>query len=224
MTRRLDHGVWTRRLDSNLETKLVSADYQLIRRRLGTKLVNEAERGTLLRLETRWRQGWRQEERSWRRGRTQVEPHRQKTQARPRQPRLQLGWTRLEHQAAFEVSLRQQASRSVCSIPSSPSTAAIRTACSPQGWTRSTPGEQCRTQVPTSAGSGDLLPTLDEETAPPLVQDQRAAFLCLRQCYTVLVIVVTNYLIPEQTMLATKPTIKCLMSIDSLLHHLLLAL
>ena len=46
-------------------------------------------------------------------------------------------------------------------------------------------GEQCRTQVPTSAGSGDLQPTLGEETAPSLVQDQCAALLCNWQCYKV---------------------------------------
>ena len=41
-------------------------------------------------------------------------------------------------------------------------------------------GEHRRTQAKTSAGSGDLQPPLGEETAPPLVQDQCAAFLlCL---------------------------------------------
>ena len=62
----------------------------------------------------------------------------------------------------------------------------------PQGWTTSTPGEQCRTQVPTQAGSGDLFPKLGEETAPPLVQDQRAASRRSWQCYKVLVIVETK--------------------------------
>ena len=62
----------------------------------------------------------------------------------------------------------------------------------PQGWTTSTPGEQCRTQVPTQAGSGDLFPKLGEETAPSLVQDQRAASRRSWQCYKVLVIVETK--------------------------------
>ena len=62
----------------------------------------------------------------------------------------------------------------------------------PQGWTTSTPGEQCRTQVPTSAGCGDLRPKLGEETAPSLVQDQRAASRRSWQCYKVLVIVETK--------------------------------
>ena len=62
----------------------------------------------------------------------------------------------------------------------------------PQGWTTPTPGEQCRTQVPTSAGCGDLRPKLGEETAPPLVQDQRAASRRSWQCYKVLVIVETK--------------------------------
>ena len=88
----------------------------------------------------------------------------------------------------------------------------------PQGWTPSTPGEQCRTQVPTSAGSGDLLPKLGEETAPPLVQDQRAASRRAWQCYTVLVIVVTKPLwysagLDDEfslEVLATKPATKFL--------------
>ena len=53
-------------------------------------------------------------------------------------------------------------------------------------------GEQCRTQVPISAGSGDLRPTLDEENAPPLVQEQRAASRRSWQRYKVLVIVETK--------------------------------
>ena len=82
----------------------------------------------------------------------------------------------------------------------------------PQDWTTSTPGEQCRTQVPVSAGSGDLRPTLDEEIAPPLVQDQCAVFHCNQQRYTVLVNVVTEFLVTWCTtkFLATLPTIKCL--------------
>ena len=88
----------------------------------------------------------------------------------------------------------------------------------PQGWTPSTPGEQCRTQVPTLAGSGDLLPKLGEETAPPLVQDQRAASRRSWQCYKVLVIVVTKPLWYSAGLddefsfeaLATKPTTKFL--------------
>ena len=88
----------------------------------------------------------------------------------------------------------------------------------PQGWTPSTPGEQCRTQVPTLAGSGDLLPKLGEETAPPLVQDQRAASRRAWQCYTVLVIVVTKPLWYSAGLddefsleaLATKPATKFL--------------
>ena len=67
-----------------------------------------------------------------------------------------------------------------------------RPSACPQGWTTSTPGEQCRTQVPTQAGSGDLFPKLGEETAPPLVQDQRAASRRSWQRYKVLVIVVTK--------------------------------
>jgi len=88
----------------------------------------------------------------------------------------------------------------------------------PQGWTTPTPGEQCRTQVPTSAGCGDLRPKLGEETAPPLVQDQRVASRRSWQCYTILVIVVTkpfwnsvdddNELSLE--VLATKPATKFL--------------
>ena len=62
----------------------------------------------------------------------------------------------------------------------------------PQGWTTSAPGEQCRTQVPTQAGSGDLFPKLGEETAPSLVQDQRAASRRSWQRYKVLVIVETK--------------------------------
>ena len=88
----------------------------------------------------------------------------------------------------------------------------------PQGWTTSTPGEQCRTQVPTSAGCGDLRPKLGEETAPPLVQDQRAASRRAWQCYTVLVIVVTKPLwysagLDDEfslEVLATKPATKFL--------------
>ena len=87
----------------------------------------------------------------------------------------------------------------------------------PQGWPLSTPGEQCRTQVPTSAGSGDLLPKLGEESAPPLVQDQRAAPHRSWQCYTVLVIVETKPLWCSVMLtsfslevLATKPAIKFL--------------
>ena len=72
------------------------------------------------------------------------------------------------------------------------------------------PGEQRRTQVSTSASSGDLQPSLDEEPAPPLVQDQRAALLCNWQCYEVLVNVVTKSLVFPQWLLATLPTIKCL--------------
>ena len=87
----------------------------------------------------------------------------------------------------------------------------------PQGWTTSTPGEQCRTQVPTQAGSGDLFPKLGEETAPPLVQDQRAASRRSWQCYKVLVIVKTKPLwcsvlltsFPFEV-LATKPATKFL--------------
>ena len=87
----------------------------------------------------------------------------------------------------------------------------------PQGWPLSTPGEQCRTQVPTSAGSGDLLPKLGEESAPPLVQDQRAAPHRSWQCYTVLVIVETKPLWCSVMLtsfslevLATKPATKFL--------------
>ena len=82
----------------------------------------------------------------------------------------------------------------------------------PQDWTTSTSGEQCRTQVPVSAGSGDLRPTLDEENAPPLVQDQCAALHYIQQRYTVLVNVVTKFLVTWSTtkFLATLPTIKCL--------------
>ena len=88
----------------------------------------------------------------------------------------------------------------------------------PQGWTTPTPGEQCRTQVPTSAGCGDLRPKLGEETAPPLVQDQRAASRRAWQCYTVLVIVVTKPLWYSAgaddefsfEVLATKPATKFL--------------
>ena len=80
----------------------------------------------------------------------------------------------------------------------------------PQDWTTSTSGEQCRTQVPISAGSGDLRPTLDEENAPPLVQDQCAALHYIQQRYTVLVNVVTESLVFPQWFLATMPTIKCL--------------
>ena len=82
----------------------------------------------------------------------------------------------------------------------------------PQDWTTSTSGEQCRTQVPISAGSGDLRPTLDEENAPPLVQDQCAALHYIQQRYTVLVNVVTKFLVTWSTtkFLATLPTIKCL--------------
>ena len=87
----------------------------------------------------------------------------------------------------------------------------------PQGWTTSTPGEQCRTQVPTQAGSGDLFPKLGEETAPSLVQDQRAASRRSWQCYKVLVIVKTKPLwcsvlltsFPFEV-LATKPATKFL--------------
>ena len=59
-------------------------------------------------------------------------------------------------------------------------------------------GEQRRTQATTSASSGDLQPPLGEETAPPLVQDQCAAFLCSWQCYTVLVNVETESLVFPQ--------------------------
>ena len=72
------------------------------------------------------------------------------------------------------------------------------------------PGEQRRTQVSTSASSGDLQPPLGEEPAPPLVQDQRAALLCNWQCYEVLVNVVTKSLVSPQRFLATMPTTKCL--------------
>ena len=53
-------------------------------------------------------------------------------------------------------------------------------------------------------------PHLVRSPAPPLVQDQRAVFLCIGQCYTVLVNVVTESLVFPQWFLATMPTIKCL--------------
>ena len=53
-------------------------------------------------------------------------------------------------------------------------------------------------------------PHLVRSPAPPLVQDQRAVFLCIGQCYTVLVNVVTKSLVFPQWFLATMPTIKCL--------------
>jgi len=54
-------------------------------------------------------------------------------------------------------------------------------------------------------------PHLVRSPAPPLVQDQRAVFLCIGQCYTVLVNVVTESLVFPQWFLATMPTIKCLL-------------
>ena len=66
--------------------------------------------------------------------------------------------------------------------------------------------------------SGDLLPKLGEETALPLVQDQRAASRRAWQCYTILVIVVTKPLwysagLDDEfslEVLATKPATKFL--------------
>ena len=107
-------------------------------------------------------------------------------------PRLLLDRTRHHHQASFRsVSARLQVSRAAASHHQA--LALLRSGqLVPQGWTPSTPGEHCRTQVPTSAGSGDLLPKLGEETAPPLVQDQRAASRRSWQRYKVLVIVETK--------------------------------
>ena len=133
-------------------------------------------------------------------------------------PRLLLGWTRHLHQASFRsVSARLQVSRAAAFQHQA--LALWRSGqLVPQGWTPSTPGEQCRTQVPTSAGSGDLLPKLGEETAPPLVQDQRAASRRSWQRYKVLVIVVTKPLwysagLDDEfflEVLATKPATKFL--------------
>ena len=53
-------------------------------------------------------------------------------------------------------------------------------------------------------------PHLVRSSAPPLVQDQRAALLCNWQCYEVLVNVVTKSLVCPQRFLATMPTTKCL--------------
>ena len=53
-------------------------------------------------------------------------------------------------------------------------------------------------------------PHLVRSSAPPLVQDQRAALLCNWQCYEVLVNVVTKSLVSPQRFLATMPTTKCL--------------
>ena len=53
-------------------------------------------------------------------------------------------------------------------------------------------------------------PHLVRSSAPPLVQDQRAAFLCNWQCYKVLVNVATKSLVFPQRFLATMPTTKCL--------------
>ena len=107
-------------------------------------------------------------------------------------PRLLLDRTRHHHQASFRsVSARLQVSRAAASHHQA--LALLRSGqLVPQGWTPPTPGEHCRTQVPTSAGSGDLLPKLGEETAPPLVQDQRAASRRSWQRYKVLVIVVNK--------------------------------
>ena len=55
-------------------------------------------------------------------------------------------------------------------------------------------------------------PHLVRSSAPPLVQDQRAALLCNWQCYEVLVNVVTKSLVSPQRFLATMPTTKCLFS------------
>ena len=107
-------------------------------------------------------------------------------------PRLLLGWTRHLHQASFRsVSARLQVARAAASHHQALALLRSRQLV-PQGWTTSTPGEHCRTQVPTSAGSGDLLPKLGEESAPSLVQDQRAAPHRSWQCNTVLVIVETK--------------------------------
>ena len=133
-------------------------------------------------------------------------------------PRLLLGWTRHLHQASFRsVSARLQVARAAAFHHQA--LALWRSGqLVPQGWTPSTPGEHCRTQVPTSAGSGDLLPKLGEETAPPLVQDQRAASRRSWQRYKVLVIVVTKPLWYSAGLddefsleaLATKPATKFL--------------
>ena len=133
-------------------------------------------------------------------------------------PRLLLGWTRYLHQASFRsVSARLQVARAAASHHQALALLRSRQLV-PQGWTPPTPGEHCRTQVPTSAGSGDLLPKLGEETAPPLVQDQRAASRRSWQRYKVLVIVVTKPLwysagLDDEfslEVLATKPATKFL--------------
>ena len=133
-------------------------------------------------------------------------------------PRLLLDRTRHHHQASFRsASARLQVSRAAAFQHQA--LALWRSGqLVPQGWTPSTPGEHCRTQVPTSAGSGDLLPKLGEETAPPLVQDQRAASRRSWQRYKVLVIVVTKPLwysagLDDEfslEVLATKPATKFL--------------
>ena len=81
-------------------------------------------------------------------------------------------------------------------------------------------GEQRRTQAKTSAGSGDLQPTLGEETAPSLVQDQCAALLCNWQCYRVFKLSFGERCdqvpgVPPVD-LATLPTTKCLSSPNAL--------
>ena len=62
-------------------------------------------------------------------------------------------------------------------------------------------------------------PHLVRSSAPPLVQDQRAALLCNWQCYEVLVNVVTKSLVSPQRFLATMPTtfsqLRCPGSLDT---------
>ena len=73
-----------------------------------------------------------------------------------------------------------------------------------------TPGELCRTQAPTTAGSGDLQPKFDEEACAPLWCKMSVLPSLTPAVLQVLVNVKPKPLVFSQRHLVTKPAIELL--------------
>ena len=73
-----------------------------------------------------------------------------------------------------------------------------------------TPGELCRTQAPTTAGSGDLQPKFDEEACAPLWCKMSVLPFLTSAVLQVLVNVKPKPLVSPQRHLVTKPAIELL--------------
>ena len=73
-----------------------------------------------------------------------------------------------------------------------------------------TPGELCRTQAPTTAGSGDLQPKFDEEACAPLWCKMSVLPSLTPAVLQVLVNVKPESLVSPQRHLVTKPAVELL--------------